>query len=33
VGEQCTYGIEVHGSRGALSWDFRRMGELQTLDE
>jgi predicted dehydrogenase len=29
VGEQCTYGIEVHGSRGALSWDFRRMGELQ----
>ncbi len=29
VGEQCTYGIEVHGERGALSWDFRRMGELQ----
>jgi predicted dehydrogenase len=29
VGEQCTYGIEVHGDRGALSWDFRRMGELQ----
>ena len=29
IGEQCTYGIEVHGSRGALSWDFRRMGELQ----
>ncbi len=29
VGEQCTYGIEVHGARGALSWDFRRMGELQ----
>ena len=29
VGEQCTYGIEVHGEKGALSWDFRRMGELQ----
>ncbi len=29
VGEQCTYGIEVHGERGALAWDFRRMGELQ----
>jgi predicted dehydrogenase len=29
VGEQCRYGIEVHGDRGALSWDFRRMGELQ----
>jgi predicted dehydrogenase len=29
IGEQCSYGIDVHGSRGALSWDFRRMGELQ----
>jgi predicted dehydrogenase len=29
VGEQCTYAIEVHGDRGALSWDFRRMGELR----
>ncbi len=29
VGEQCTHGIEVHGDRGALSWDFGRMGELQ----
>ena len=29
VGEQCTYGIEVHGEKGALSWDFRRMGELR----
>jgi len=29
VGEQCTYGIEVHGDRGALAWDFRRMGELE----
>ena len=29
VGEQCTYGVEVHGERGALRWDFRRMGELE----
>jgi predicted dehydrogenase len=29
VGEQCTYLIEVHGERGALAWDFRRMGELR----
>ncbi|MDQ3591432.1 MAG: Gfo/Idh/MocA family oxidoreductase [Actinomycetota bacterium] len=29
VGEQCTYGIEVHGDRGAVAWDFRRMGELR----
>jgi predicted dehydrogenase len=29
VGEQCTYGVEVHGDRGALSWDFRRMGDLR----
>jgi predicted dehydrogenase len=28
VGEQNTYGFEVHGTAGALSWDFRRMGEL-----
>jgi predicted dehydrogenase len=28
VGEQCTYGIEVHGTTGAVAWDFRRMGEL-----
>lgn len=34
VGEQCTYGIEVHGTHGALAWDFRRMGELRTcLDQ
>jgi predicted dehydrogenase len=30
VGDQNAYGFEVHGSRGALAWDFRRMGELQT---
>jgi predicted dehydrogenase len=29
VGEQCTYAIDVRGTRGALSWDFRRMGELR----
>jgi predicted dehydrogenase len=29
VGEQNTYGFEVHGTTGSLSWDFRRMGELQ----
>jgi predicted dehydrogenase len=28
VGEQNTYGFEIHGSTGALFWDFRRMGEL-----
>ena len=34
VGEQCTYRVEVHGERGALAWDFRRMGELQVaLDQ
>jgi predicted dehydrogenase len=29
VGEQCAYGIEVHGDLGALAWDFRRLGELR----
>ena len=34
VGEQCTYGIEVHGDSGSLAWDFRRMGELRVcLDQ
>jgi predicted dehydrogenase len=28
VGEQNSYGFEVHGTTGALAWDFRRMGEL-----
>jgi predicted dehydrogenase len=28
VGEQNTYGFEVHGTAGRLAWDFRRMGEL-----
>jgi predicted dehydrogenase len=34
VGDQCRYGFEVRGDRGALSWDFRRMGELNVcLDQ
>jgi predicted dehydrogenase len=34
VGEQCSYGLEVRGTDGALAWDFRRMGELRTcLDQ
>lgn len=28
VGDQCRYGFEIHGTKGALQWDFRRMGEL-----
>jgi predicted dehydrogenase len=28
VGEQNTYGFDVHGTTGRVSWDFRRMGEL-----
>ncbi|MCM3808747.1 Gfo/Idh/MocA family oxidoreductase [Streptomyces sp. DR7-3] len=28
VGEQNTYGFEIHGTKGAAFWDFRRMGEL-----
>lgn len=28
VSDQCNYGFEIHGTQGALSWDFRRMGEL-----
>jgi predicted dehydrogenase len=30
VGEQNSYGFEIHGTSGALFWDFRRMGELGT---
>ncbi|MGW2936508.1 Gfo/Idh/MocA family protein [Streptomyces sp. NPDC001156] len=29
VGEQNNYGFEVHGTKGAVLWDFRRMGELR----
>ena len=28
VGEQNNYGFEIHGTRGAVFWDFRRLGEL-----
>ncbi len=28
VGAQNNYGVEIHGTRGMLAWDFRRMGEL-----
>lgn len=28
VGEQNNYGFEIHGTQGAVLWDFRRMGEL-----
>lgn len=28
VGEQNNYGFEIHGTTGALWWDFRKMGEL-----
>jgi predicted dehydrogenase len=28
VSQQNAYGFEIHGTKGALSWDFRRMGEL-----
>jgi predicted dehydrogenase len=28
VGEQNSYGFEIHGTAGRLAWDFRRMGEL-----
>src|SRR5262249_10359728 len=28
VGEQNSYGFEIHGTKGAVFWDFRRMGEL-----
>ncbi|WP_245645379.1 Gfo/Idh/MocA family protein [Pseudonocardia acaciae] len=30
VGAQNDYGFEIHGTEGALSWDFRRMNELGT---
>ncbi|MFN8009089.1 MAG: Gfo/Idh/MocA family oxidoreductase [Terriglobia bacterium] len=30
-GPQCQLAFEVHGTKGALSWDFERMNELQLL--
>lgn len=29
VGDQNNYGFEVHGTKGLVRWDFRRMGELE----
>ncbi|GAA1479995.1 Gfo/Idh/MocA family oxidoreductase [Gordonia sinesedis] len=29
VGEQNSYGFEVHGTTGVVRWDYRRMGELE----
>ncbi len=28
VGEQNNYGFEIHGTKGSVWWDYRRMGEL-----
>ena len=28
VGDQNAYGFEIHGTKGAVHWDFRRLGEL-----
>jgi predicted dehydrogenase len=29
VADQNNYGFEIHGTRGKILWDFRRMNELQ----
>jgi predicted dehydrogenase len=29
VGEQNAYGFEIHGTKGMVGWDFRRIGELR----
>jgi predicted dehydrogenase len=29
IGARCDYGIEVHGTEGALRWNFERMNELE----
>src|SRR5205823_6474192 len=29
IGKHAETGFEVHGTRGALSWDFKRMNELE----
>ena len=31
VGPQCQLSFEVHGTKGALSWDFERMNELEVF--
>ncbi|MDR2252851.1 MAG: Gfo/Idh/MocA family oxidoreductase [Bifidobacteriaceae bacterium] len=28
IGARCDYGIEVHGTAGAISWNFERMNEI-----
>jgi len=28
IGDQCNYGFHIHGTEGAISWDFRRSDEL-----
>jgi len=28
IGEQNNYGFTIHGTRGSVGWDFRRLGEL-----
>lgn len=30
VGEQNSYGFEIHGTSGMVRWDYRRMGELES---
>ncbi|MDR2379793.1 MAG: Gfo/Idh/MocA family oxidoreductase [Bifidobacteriaceae bacterium] len=29
IGARCDYGIEIHGTAGALSWNFERMNEIE----
>ena len=29
VGAQNSYGFEIHGTKGVVRWDYRRMGELE----
>ncbi|GAC66709.1 Gfo/Idh/MocA family protein [Gordonia soli] len=29
VGDQNSYGFEIHGTAGIIRWDYRRMGELE----
>lgn len=29
VGSRCAYGMDIHGTTGALRWDFERMNELE----
>ncbi|MDR2453513.1 MAG: Gfo/Idh/MocA family oxidoreductase [Bifidobacteriaceae bacterium] len=29
IGARCDYGIEVHGTQGAVSWNFERLNEIE----